>query len=517
MRKREHVARQPMPLQRAIHWRPLRDPHYVLAALRRDYDGPGDIFIQQRVLARIEGLARAAQHRDVLGLLVGRRYQCSSTGARYTVIEAMSEHAEPVTHEDFIATAIANELVRLRLPATQHVVGWYSSTAALTGQPPAHVAAVHAAHFNAASQVALVVANASSPPAGALFAYDRSGARYFHVPFYELTAAATASGQPKPTCISWPQYMTSEPVASVAIAGATDNTSSISIANRSTTPRRSIWGSLRSLTNAGNSHGNGRSMSSPSQAANGANGTADTVGRDTGGSRNGDGRHLGTPGRNAKPNRKADPAVFARKPSVEAGREDRNPASPDVRRVSDSEDTAVGDTLDRFLELAQSEGFFIAARFDSETDAGANTNETLWVLNEPFSGLLLTVVGCQAEVLDATLHYNLHAADAELLQRTFPEHRDLDTQTIYERESCVQALRARCWRLRATNALQRTWLVPASIYFLTPAEWQSVTDRYGDPRAGAEAIQVLNAGRVGLLPSAVQSQFCLVGRQADAT
>jgi hypothetical protein len=85
----------------------------------------------------------------------------------------------------------------------------------------------------------------------------------------------------------------------------------------------------------------------------------------------------------------------------------QEPAFEGIWRLADAEDTTASDTPARYIELALAEGFFIASRFDAAERAG-NT-ETLWALNERYTpGFLLTVVSTSTEVLDASLHYNLH-------------------------------------------------------------------------------------------------------------
>jgi hypothetical protein len=81
------------------------------------------------------------------------------------------------------------------------------------------------------------------------------------------------------------------------------------------------------------------------------------------------------------------------------------------------------------------------------------------VLNEPETGLLLTVVTSDSEVREAILQYNLHVDDIEILEAAPPEERDMSSQTLYFREPCANRLRARVRRLRATGALEREWKV----------------------------------------------------------
>jgi len=180
-----------------------------------------------------------------------------------------------------------------------------------------------------------------------------------------------------------------------------------------------------------------------------------------------------------------------------------------MRRVSDEDDTIMGDHPGRFIEIARAEGFFVAAKF--EAIGGLGAAETLWVLNEPYSGMLLAVVGNGLEVVDATLHYNLQTDDAGLKAAPFPEHRDAESKTIYVRETCMESLRARCRRLRVTNSLLREWKVTPAISFLTPGEWESIPVTPGDPSRGARAISDLSRKRIAELPPGVRSQFHLLG------
>jgi hypothetical protein len=174
------------------------------------------------------------------------------------------------------------------------------------------------------------------------------------------------------------------------------------------------------------------------------------------------------------------------------------------RRLGDDDDTSSSDDPARYIELARSEGFFVAAKSDTRTEL--SPNETLWILNEPYSGMLLAVVATDTEVVDATLHYNIETDDAGLKQTPFSEHRDPESKTIYVRETCTDSLRARCRRLRAANALRRQWVVTPRISFLTPAEWEAIPEAVGADR-GENAINDLNNARIAELPEGVRSQF----------
>jgi hypothetical protein len=136
----------------------------------------------------------------------------------------------------------------------------------------------------------------------------------------------------------------------------------------------------------------------------------------------------------------------------------------------DLEDTTATDGPYRYLALARREGFQVSAKLDRGTPERA---ETVWLLNESESGLRLTVVTTDQEVREASLHYNIRTDDDALLRLTPPEHRDVESRTIYVREPCVAELRSRCRRLRATGALAREWKVTPTLHpYAAPAQYR---------------------------------------------
>jgi hypothetical protein len=146
----------------------------------------------------------------------------------------------------------------------------------------------------------------------------------------------------------------------------------------------------------------------------------------------------------------------------------RAPVEGSIREVSkvptvqrgDLDDTAASDEPARYLSLARREGFEVS----EEIERGSpEYPETFWLLYEREYGLRLIVVTTDEEVREASLHYNLRTDDDALLRSTPPEHRDLASRTIYGRETCLDKLRARCRRLRATGALQRDWKVSPAL------------------------------------------------------
>ena len=511
---RDQVVRRPIPVQESILWKPLHDSHYVVASLQLGDGGRRKIFMRQQALARIEALVRA-HGRRVVGLCLGRLYQCPDTGADYLVIESIVEK-NPVTDENEIVVAVAEALVD-RAAATaeasparpdEHhatVLGWYRGVASVEAKPTAKTAAAHTSLFDHPWQTALVIGEGAT--SGAFFLNDTVNSRWFYAPFYELPEYAPVPDQPKPTVIAWPQYMTADSVSlavqhaamaeplprvreEVVTIGPTRGIADGLVAGSPATPNHPTPSSNQSasiepqrLTDRAVQRGTTRRLADV-LAADVDSSVAQRASRST------------------------------EKLSIVDDRDQRTVAPPNRRRVSEADDTVLGDDPGRYIELARTEGFFIASRFDTVSDS--SRAETLWILNEPYSGMLLAIVATPSEVVDATLHYNLQTDDIGLSKTPFPEHRDGESKTIYVRETCADSLRARCRRLRATNALVREWKVTPKISFLTPAEWESLPADAGIDR-GVDMIADLNNARIAELPEGVRNQFHLVvGNEASA-
>src|SRR5688500_4923654 len=198
--------------------------------------------------------------------------------------------------------------------------------------------------------------------------------------------------------------MTTEPVVRVAVGTVAQAPPAPRVApGNHAAPRRSIWLSMRSLRATGPANGGQRAPASPQR---GTNGSVHGGGADHGGERAG--TRTGTVGADRKTSdRGAQKTPRASAPAPhEAPADENNPrkarnasAAQIVRRIEDSEDTVLGEDPERYLELARSEGFYVAARFDGTAPTTGPNRDTLWLLNDPFSGLLLTVVGHGSAVI----------------------------------------------------------------------------------------------------------------------
>ena len=547
---RGHATRREMPIQHSISWKPLHDSHYVVASLQPADGGRRPIFVHQEVLARIERLVRG-HARHAVGLLLGQFYQCPTTGVEYLVVESISEERAVADESEIVGRmeeAIEERTKRhfpllASSPQRAHVLGWYRGAASIDTKPTLSTAAAHVSLFREPWQMTLVVSESASSPGGALFLHDTVNSRWFYAPFHELLSDPPATGAPKATFVNWPQYLTSEAVVQ-ADRKVADVTELASVRQRKAYERPWLVRKpgRKKGVEPGNVDDDERALVNPAQRIDSPQTTANeqleppALEPEPEIAAAGDAtltfdrpvpledRHAPLADRVAphrgfrglsdarKANREQGTSRragrLAEKLSVVDDGDQRRDTQSSGRRISDDEDTSVGDDVGRYIEIARAEGFFIASKFEVSDAPGSA--ETLWVLNEPYSGMLLAVAAHESQVVDATLHYNLRTDDAGLTKTPFPEHRDVESKTIYVRETCLDSLRGRCRRLRATNSLLREWKVTPAISFLTPGEWESIPVS-GDADRGVNIIGRLNDARIAQLPAGVRSQFHLSG------
>jgi hypothetical protein len=206
-----------MPVAGSIQWKPLRDPHYVIASLQPDQGGLRQLVVAQSVLLRVQTIARAVAPDELLGLLIGQRWDCPLSGKRWVLIDSLVEGTATVPDARTL-TANLGALIGRRRPDGTECVGWYCGTTASDAHLSRMFAAVHAATFEEPWQPALVLANGGN--GGAFFLHDTRDARWFLSPFYELGDGSRNSRRQlaQPTTVSWPEYITTSLVTPLIVA-----------------------------------------------------------------------------------------------------------------------------------------------------------------------------------------------------------------------------------------------------------------------------------------------------------
>jgi hypothetical protein len=539
---RDHATRRPIPVEQSVHWKPLNDPHYVVASLQPNDGGRRKIFVRQQTLNRLGAILRANGRRTV-GLLVGHFYHCPQTGADYLAIESLVEGA--AAHDEAEMEAVITEALAERSDhhrgAPGQIMGWYRGAATVESKPSPRTATIHTSLFAQPWQVTLVLGENNR--GGALFLHDSVNSRWFLAPFYEMPDHAPTPNQPKTTVLNWPQYITAEsvvhvehevtPVVELADVRSRKQydrpaLSRAPVAEQPASPAptpRPAPGSIplplerliaedppMRATPADTVPAAQMELEvplptplpkpvpnvEPKQEGPLADRPAPTPVHEGI-------ADLPRPTRDRPVSRRS--GRLTEKLSIVDDRDQRTKVPSTGRPIAEDDDTSLGDQPSRYIDMARAEGFFIAAQFASVSQL--TPAETLWVLNEPYSGLLLTVVTTATGVVDATLHYNLQTDDAGLQRTAFPAHRDPESKTIYVRETCLDSLRARCRRLRGTHALLREWKVTPDVSFLTPTEWEALPMLQGGLAATSGAIADVNNARIAELPDGIRSQFHL--------
>ena len=215
-RKPERVRRQAMPVAMSIQWKPLRDSHYVIASLHPGGGGLRQIFARQSTLREIQSVARGDPDRPVVGLLLGERLDCSLTLAPYVSVDSHIAVAVASLDERTVYEAVRTLRGHVGPRSAVEVLGWFCSSRSADAAVSRMHADVHAACFAEPWQTVLVLGDGGGT--GAFFLYDARAARWFHAPFYEVSDSKAGGRTPKPTCVAWPAYLTTESVIPLAAA-----------------------------------------------------------------------------------------------------------------------------------------------------------------------------------------------------------------------------------------------------------------------------------------------------------
>lgn len=202
-----------MPVADSILWTPAVGAAHSPAPL---------MFLPQHTIRKIHDRLAIVPKGLGIGLLAGRRYTDSRSGAQFVIIDgALPLHA--LASEDEATEALAKGLGSTA--AGIDIVGWYRShsfrDAALT---PADVEAqsdVFGDGAGAGGTGSIVMVVAARAEAGAVFCQSVSPAWPVEaLPLYELLPEPARSDGPKATMLSWRNYHAVEPVAHFGVAVA---------------------------------------------------------------------------------------------------------------------------------------------------------------------------------------------------------------------------------------------------------------------------------------------------------
>ena len=204
------IRREPLPLGRAVLWKPLPDSYHFLASMMRTREHQAQLFITQRAFLQIERHLGSAPELELGGFLAGHMCQCPRSGIRYSIVNTVVPFAE-VSGDPLGArvTPEAYKRVRSRLDAHRlALIGWYRNGSGLGLQLLPDDVETHLAYFNHPWQTTMLVVPDPSKSKGAFFTYDPRVGRSYCIPFYELfDTHAAESNRLGRTCVTWTTYV----------------------------------------------------------------------------------------------------------------------------------------------------------------------------------------------------------------------------------------------------------------------------------------------------------------------
>jgi len=500
MARNETIFREPIPEARSIAWLPVGDPKHFVASLH--HGANRRLFVRQETLAALNAIGAASGRQPILGLLLGALFECPVTHTDFMVVTSLSERTYSIDQAGNASQQLTAAVRAQPRKSHRQVMGWY--IAAGTAAMSVDAEAAHRSVFDQPWPVLLTLGSSHDGVRGKFFRWDAAGGLgSYAIPFGELIDEKTfRPGAPLPTAIGWSTYVTGNLIVPIEQSAPTELVSiplepgKLSGAKQASNASNGEHYDLASaLRRAATLFQAANSQHAPLVHAPLAD---DSARPET--DADGDITISFTPG--AQANVRSVPDQQPPRETRQALSTPRAPKARDRHETTPAE-TSAGDSAERYIQIAREDGFVPVASF--ATAPHELQQEELWVLHDPYCGLVLIVISRDSAVLDASLQYNLRVEDPAILHAAFSEHRDLDASTVYRRETCVDRLRTRCRQLRDSEALVHDWTVTPSIYFVTPGEWEALAG--DDPRGGARAIQLLNKRRIAEMPATIVERY----------
>jgi hypothetical protein len=195
-----------MPVADSILWSPVVGGAHHPAPL---------MFFAQPTLRKIQDRLATLPNGLGVGLLVGRRYADSDSGADFLVIDGALPLPALVAEDD-----AANGLAEGARSAGIEVVGWYRSHSFSDAALTAADVDAQSELFGVLGEAAIVLVVAAGGGAGAVFRQSASPAWPVEaLPLYEWLGEPVKTDGPKVTTLAWRNYHASEPVLRAGIPG----------------------------------------------------------------------------------------------------------------------------------------------------------------------------------------------------------------------------------------------------------------------------------------------------------
>ena len=209
---------QPMPMDRAILWNPVKKE----GAARPSGRTPYPVFFQQEAVVALQDHLKASPQQAIFGFLIGTLYRDPDAGVLYAVIDKTLRLNQAIYGDktEVVVARLWDRMQEQLARASGRLLGWYHSHPGQALSLTTHDVETHVKFFTEPWQVAVLVSAESEGVVGGFF---RSGTTqaWAETPlaFYELLQPdSIRAGGKKRSFIMWKNYKAFNPVASKAAA-----------------------------------------------------------------------------------------------------------------------------------------------------------------------------------------------------------------------------------------------------------------------------------------------------------
>ena len=204
---------QPMPMDRAILWNPVKKE----GAGRPSGRAPYPVFFQQEAVAALQDHLKASPAQAIFGFLIGSLYRDPETGVLYAVIDKTLRLNQAIYGDktEVVVARLWDRMQEQLARASGRLLGWYHSHPGQGLSLTTHDVETHVKFFAEPWQVAVLVAADGEGVIGGFFRAGSSAA-WAETPmaFYELLQpdSIRADGK-KRSFITWKNYKAYNPVS----------------------------------------------------------------------------------------------------------------------------------------------------------------------------------------------------------------------------------------------------------------------------------------------------------------
>jgi len=204
---------QPMPMDRAILWNPVKKE----GAGRPSGRAPYPVFFQQEAVVALQDHLKASPEQAIFGFLIGSLFRDPDTGVLYAVIDKTLRLNQAIYGDktEVVVARLWDRMQEQLARASGRLLGWYHSHPGQGLTLTTHDVETHVKFFTEPWQVAILVAAEAEGVVGGFFR-SGSSAAWPETPlaFYELLQPESirADGK-KRSFIVWKNYKAFNPVA----------------------------------------------------------------------------------------------------------------------------------------------------------------------------------------------------------------------------------------------------------------------------------------------------------------